>query len=163
MNFFFWRTKFQACYKTTYCCEDFVLWELGPSSGAGSNRVWVRHPIMTLVPLSMALNHNCFEEVGKVVYTALPARLLVDDTHTCILAGCEGVNPVFSPRSKWQSAHGCNWLWSIAQISSVHPHLEVAGWPCDVRQSLTETNFKGEGNKNNPNGSKTFVLPKITK
>ena len=41
---------------------------------------------MTLVHLSKALNHNCFiKKVGKEVHTALPARLLVDDTHACIL------------------------------------------------------------------------------
>ena len=31
-----------------------------PSSGVVSSRVWVRIPVMTLVPLSKALNHNCF-------------------------------------------------------------------------------------------------------
>ncbi len=67
------------------------------SSGVFSSRVWVRYPVMTLVPLSKALNHNCFEKVGKVVHSALPDRLLVDDTHAYILKDCEGGNPVSAP------------------------------------------------------------------
>ena len=36
-------------------------------------------------------------KVGKVVHSALPARLLVDDTHDYILTDCEGGNPVSAP------------------------------------------------------------------
>ena len=43
---------------------------------------------MALVHLSKALNHNCF-----VKSFALPARLLVDDTHAYILTEYEGGNP----------------------------------------------------------------------
>ena len=34
--------------------------EEDPSSGAVSSRVWVRYPVMTLVPFSKALAHSCF-------------------------------------------------------------------------------------------------------
>ena len=54
--------------------------------------VEVRIPVMTLVPLSKALDHNCFIKVGKVVQSTLPARLLVDDTLACILIECPGPN-----------------------------------------------------------------------
>ena len=43
--------------------------------------MWVRIPVMTLVPLSKAL----------------PAMLLVDDTHAYILLDGEGGNPVSAP------------------------------------------------------------------
>ena len=64
------------------------LWRVvapDPSSGVVSSRVRV---LQILVPLSKALDHYCFEKVGKVVHSALPARLLVDDTHAYILKDC---------------------------------------------------------------------------
>ena len=54
------------------------------------------------------------------MHSALPARLLVDDTHAYILMYCEGNNPV--------SALGVGGKVGLtAQISEVYsPHLEVA-------------------------------------
>ena len=49
---------------------------------------------MTLVFFSKALNHS---GDGTLVLTALPSRLLVDDTLAYILTDCEGVNPVSAP------------------------------------------------------------------
>ncbi len=69
-----------------------------PSSGVFSSRVWVRIPVMTLVPLSKALNHNCFvKSWDGSAFCSLPTRLLVDDTHAYILTDCEGGNPVSAP------------------------------------------------------------------
>ncbi len=34
---------------------------------------------------------------GKIVHSALPARLLVDNTHAYILTDCEGGYPVSAP------------------------------------------------------------------
>ena len=63
------------------------------SSGVVSSRVLVNIPVMILGPLIKALNHTCFLKNGKVLYSALPAKLLVDDTHAYILTDCKGGNP----------------------------------------------------------------------
>ena len=65
--------------------------------GLVNNRVCVRIPVMTLVPLSKTLNHNCLGNVGRVVHSTLPARLLVDDTHAYIITDCERGNPASAP------------------------------------------------------------------
>ena len=59
--------------------------------------MWLQIAVMTLVPLRKALNHNLFFKVGKVVHSALTARLLVDDTHAYILTD-EACNPVLEPQ-----------------------------------------------------------------
>ncbi len=58
-----------------------------PSSGVVSSGVWVRIPVVTL-------NYNCLEKIGKVLHSAVPARLLVDDTHDAYITDWEGGNPV---------------------------------------------------------------------
>ncbi len=64
---------------------DEVKWPVvaerssSPDSSFGViSKVWVQIPVMTL-------------------HSALPARLLVDDTHAFILTDCEGGNPVSAP------------------------------------------------------------------
>ena len=71
------------------------------------------------------------------MHSALPARLLVDDTHAYILTDCEGGNPVSAP-----GVGGNVPLMAVdlgQQPTSVKcsPHLEVAVRPFDVRQFLT--------------------------
>ena len=67
------------------------------SSGVITSRVWVQNLVITIWPLSKALNHKGLVKVGKVVPSALPARLLVDDTHAYALANYEEGNPVAAP------------------------------------------------------------------
>ena len=68
---------------------------------------------------------------GKV-HSALPARLLVDDTHAYIHLDCQGGNPVSAP------GVGSNVpLVSVDLVDSpksvtCSPHITVAFWPCDV-------------------------------
>ncbi len=69
------------------------------------------------------------------MHSALPARLLVDDTHAYILTDCEGGNHV--------SARGVGGNVPLVTVDlgrqpklvkCTSPHLEVAIQPCDVRQ-----------------------------
>ena len=62
-----------ACHGLAVKSTRFKLWCL-------ISRVWVRVPVLTLVSLSKTLNHDCFINIGEVVLSALPARLLMDDT-----------------------------------------------------------------------------------
>ena len=65
-----------------------------PTSGVVSSSMG---SVMTLLPLSKALGHNCFIKYGKVVHSApstCSTRLLLDDTHAYILMDCEGGNPI---------------------------------------------------------------------
>ena len=61
-------------------CRGRVVSASDSSSGGQVIGVWVRVPVATLVSLSKALNHNCLVKIGEVVLSALPARLLMDDT-----------------------------------------------------------------------------------
>ena len=62
---------------------------LDPSSGVVSGREWVPIPVMTLVPMCKAHDHNCLVKVGKE-HSALQASLLVGDYHAFILTDCGG-------------------------------------------------------------------------
>ena len=104
-----------------------------------SSRVWVRFPVMTLVPLSEALNHNCLVKSWKgcsicssnqapiVEYPCLHNICTLITTCTF----CEGGNPVSAPGVGWQRVPGDRLFGSITQIRFNHsPHLEVAICPC---------------------------------
>ena len=61
------------------------------------SKVWVRVPVVALVFRSKTLNHDCFVKLREVVLSALPARLLMDDTKAYICMDCKGGNPVSAP------------------------------------------------------------------
>ena len=73
---------------------------------------------MTLVSLRKTLK-PWLRKVGEVVLSALPARLLMDDTQAYICMDCKGVSA---------TVVGGNGLWQQNKIGS--PHLEVAFRPC---------------------------------
>ena len=60
-------------------------------------RVWVRVTVVTIVSLSKTLNHDCLVKVVEVVISALPARLLMDDTQDYVRIDCKGV-ALFQPQ-----------------------------------------------------------------
>ena len=43
------------------------------------------------------INNISLRQVGTVLHSPLPVRLLMDDTHAYILIDCEGPNPVSAP------------------------------------------------------------------
>ncbi len=73
-----------------------------------------------------------FDEFGKVVFSALPARLLVDDTHAYILTDCGGGSPVSAPGNVPLAAVDLGRQLKLVKYS---PLLEVVA-SCDVKQSL---------------------------
>ncbi len=100
--------------------------------------------VMTLVPLSKALNQNCF--VKKVVRCAPPSRLRLDDTHAYILTDCEGGNPVSAPGVGGNVPLVTVDLGRQPKSVKCSPHLEVPIRPWDVRQYLTQTFFVKKSN-----------------
>ena len=58
--------------------------------------------------------------LGEVVLSALPARLLIDDTQACIRMNCKGGNPVSA------LGVGGNGPWK----NDCSPNLEVTFRPC---------------------------------
>ena len=81
-------------------------------------------------------NAHKFVQVGKVVHSALPARLLVDDTRVYILMNCEGVTSDSTPIVVANVP-----LVAVALVDSPNqfrntPRPEVAVMACHVRRSV---------------------------
>ena len=73
---------------------------------------------------------------GKVVHSALPARLLVDDTHAYILTNCDRGNSVSAPGVGGKVPLMTLDLGRQPKSFKCSPHLKVAIRLFDARQFL---------------------------
>ncbi len=79
------------------------------------------------------------------MHSALPARLLVDDTHAYILTDCEGGNPVSAPGVGGNVGLVAVDLGRQPKPVKCSPHLELAVRPCesgDISQKMKIKNYK---------------------
>ena len=127
---------------------------------------WLVHRTWALVAKSLVCGLNpshdtcvleqgtCFVKVGEVVLSALPARLLVNDTQAYILTDCKGGNPVSAPgiggnspwENSWFVAHTLKWPSGLVCLATCikinlgeinhHSKLTIT-WPFHLRLKST--------------------------